>query len=92
MSADDVILSKDPPGHPIYTQGPSHDSFNHAEKVLNADLDQDAIQVLPRPSKPPTRQDWEAYRSVFTQLYRTENRSLNEVISILADQYSFEAS
>jgi len=69
-----------------------HITLLHADRDLNADLDQDGVQVLPPPSNPPTRQDWEAYRTIFTELYRTENRSLKEVISIMADQYNFKAT
>jgi len=69
-----------------------HITFSHADRDLNADLDQDAIQVLPPPSNPPTRQDWEDYRTIFTELYRTKNRSLKDVVSIMADQYNFKAT
>jgi len=73
-------------------QDSPHITFYHADRDLNAGLDQDAVQVLPQPSNPPTRQDWEAHRTIFTELYRTKSRSLKEVISIMADQYNFKAT
>ena len=59
---------------------------------LSDNLDQDAIQALPLPSDPPTRQDWDAYRTIFTHLYRTENKPLKDIMSITADQYKFKAT
>lgn len=76
----------------IYAQDSPYTTSYHADRDPNAVLDQDAIQVLPPPSDPPTRRDWEAYRTIFTHLYRTENRSLKEVMSIMADQYKFKAT
>ncbi|KAH6671171.1 hypothetical protein B0J14DRAFT_656155 [Halenospora varia] len=87
-----VTPSISPQGPSIYAQDSPNITFYHADRDPNADLDQDAIQVLPQPSDPPTRRDWEAYRTIFTHLYRTENRSLKEVMSIMADQYKFKAT
>jgi hypothetical protein len=92
MSADHVMSSIYPLRPSIHAQDSPHITFYHADRDLNADLGQDAVQVLPLPSDPPTRQDWEAYRAIFTQLYRTENRSLKEVMSVMADQYKFKAT
>jgi hypothetical protein len=43
-------------------------------------------------SKPPTPQDWEAYRHIFTQLYSLDNKPLKEVQRIMAEQYQFNAT
>ena len=47
---------------------------------------------LPIPSRPPTCQDWQAYRVVFTLLYRTEGRSLRKTKAILQERYGFQAT
>jgi hypothetical protein len=92
MSTDHVIHSVYPLRPSIHAQDSPHITFYHADRDLNTNLDRDAVQVLPPPSNPPTRQDWEAYRAIFTQLYRIENRSLKEVISVMANQYNFKAT
>jgi len=83
----------------IFPQGPSAHSqdsqyvkFYRHDRDPNVVLEQNDGQVLSPPSYPPTRQDWEDYRAVFTQLYRTEDRSLKEVMSIMASQYKFKAT
>ena len=50
------------------------------------------VQSLPLASKPPTPQDWEAYRKIFTQLYSLDNKPLKEVQRIMAEQYQFHAT
>jgi hypothetical protein len=50
------------------------------------------VQSLPLASKPPTPQDWEAYRCIFTQLYSLDNKPLKEVQRIMAEQYQFHAT
>ncbi|KAH8679615.1 hypothetical protein BGZ60DRAFT_400330 [Tricladium varicosporioides] len=76
----------------MYTQDFPHATSYHGDRTMNVDLDQDTNQVLPSPSNPPTRQDWGVYRAIFTRLYCTENRSLREVITIMADQHNFKAT
>ena len=62
--------------------------------VEELDLDQHetSSQSLPRPSYPPTSKDWEAYRAFFTQMYIVENRTLNDVMTIMKEQYDFRAT
>lgn len=92
MSTAHVMISTYPLRPSIEAQDPSHNTFCYDGRNLNAGLDQNSIQVLATPNDPPTRQDWEAYRAIFTQLYRAENRSLKDVVSFMADQYSFKAT
>jgi hypothetical protein len=47
---------------------------------------------LPAPSNPPTPQDWQLYRNVFTRLYSHEDRPLKEVRSMMEHRYKFYAS
>ncbi|KAG9245333.1 hypothetical protein BJ878DRAFT_541379 [Calycina marina] len=49
-------------------------------------------EALPIPTYPPTRSDWNAYRSTFTQLYWVEDKTLPEVIEIMKVQYDFKAT
>ncbi|KAE8451744.1 hypothetical protein EG329_003201 [Mollisiaceae sp. DMI_Dod_QoI] len=81
-----LVPSISPQGPSIHAQGPPNFTVSHAY------LGQDTVQVLPQPAYPPTRRDWEAYRTIFTHLYLTENRSLKEVMSIMEDQYKFRAT
>ncbi|MCJ1401220.1 hypothetical protein MMC11_004432 [Xylographa trunciseda] len=50
--------------------------------------------VLPSipPSDPPTAQDWEDYREIFTKLYRAEGKKLKDVKKIMEERYSFCAT
>jgi hypothetical protein len=50
--------------------------------------------VLPAipPSDPPTAQDWENHREVFTKLYRSQGRKLKDVKDIMEKRYGFRAT
>ena len=62
-------------------------------QVMNAAVDprQPADRDLPIPNRPPTAEDWQAYRNIFTQLYRVENKTLKEVMGVMKEQYHFRA-
>jgi hypothetical protein len=48
--------------------------------------------VIARPEpRHPSREEWEEIRPIFTKLYITENRTLEDVRSILDEQYGFVA-
>ena len=49
------------------------------------------LDYLPVPSNPPTVQDWQSYRQLFTRLYRDENRPWHEVQLIMEKDYGFKA-
>jgi len=46
----------------------------------------------PPPSYPPTKGDWIAYRSSFTNLYWLEDKPLPEVMLIMRQRYNFKAT
>lgn len=46
---------------------------------------------LPVPSNPPTVQDWQSFRPLFTRLYKDENRPWKEVQAILERDHGFKA-
>jgi hypothetical protein len=48
--------------------------------------------TLPARNRCPTTEDWESYRPILTQLYRDENRTLEEVKSIMKATYGFYAT
>lgn len=48
--------------------------------------------LLPTPAYPPTQQDWDNYRDIFTRLYQVEDRSLKEVKELLQQHYGFRAT
>jgi tetratricopeptide (TPR) repeat protein len=48
--------------------------------------------LLPVPSYPPSRKDWDSYRAIFTQLYQVEDKSLKVVKEVLEAQYGFKAT
>jgi Clr5 domain len=48
--------------------------------------------LLPVPSYPPSRNDWDSYRAIITQLYRVENKPLKVVKELLEVQYGFKAT
>jgi hypothetical protein len=81
---------------------PSHSLAEHVT-IADPVLDDDPVlltiepqrldfQSLPLASTPPTPQDWETYRHIFTQLYSLENKPLKEVQRIMAEQYQFHAT
>jgi hypothetical protein len=45
-----------------------------------------------RSGVPPTAEEWERHRSLFTRLYVGENRTLKEIRQILARDYDFHAT
>jgi Clr5 domain len=49
-----------------------------------------SVIVRPEP-RHPSREEWERIRPIFTKLYITENRTLEDVRSILEKQYGFVA-
>jgi Clr5 domain len=48
--------------------------------------------LLPVPSYPPSRNDWDSYRAIFTQLYQVEDKPLKVVKELLEAQYGFKAT
>ena len=50
------------------------------------------ILKLPARNRYPTTEDWEFYRPILTRLYRDENRTLEEVKSIMKATYGFHAT
>jgi hypothetical protein len=48
--------------------------------------------LLPVPSYPPSRNDWDSYRAIFTQLYQVEDKLLKVVKELLEAQYGFKAT
>jgi len=66
---------------------------DHEDPVLpSIELQRLDVQSLPLANTPPTPQDWEAYRHIFTQLYSLDNKPLKEVQRIMAEQYQFHAT
>jgi hypothetical protein len=62
-------------------------------QIANAAVDprQPVDRDIPIPNRPPTTEDWRAYRHIFTQLYSVENKTLKEVVGIMKEQYHFRA-
>ena len=48
--------------------------------------------LVPVPEYPPSRNDWERYRGIFTQLYQVEGKPLKAVRELLETQYGFKAT
>jgi hypothetical protein len=48
--------------------------------------------LVPVPEYPPSRNDWERYRGIFTRLYQVEGKPLKAVRELLETQYSFKAT
>ena len=59
---------------------------------LSSGSQEENSSSLPVPSNPPSPQDWELYRDVFTQLYSHEGLPLREVRIIMERRYKFYAS
>jgi hypothetical protein len=80
---------------PVHVPGPGNAStFNSADasQAVRASEFQKRDQGLPVPSRPPTLEDWNAYRGIFTTLYREENRTLGRTKEIMRNRYGFHAS
>jgi len=41
---------------------------------------------------PPTSQDWENHRHIFTRLYSFENKTLDQVMEVMKNDYQFKAT
>lgn len=46
----------------------------------------------PQQTQYATAEDWNRHRETFTKLYLEENKTLNEVMSIMKEQYGFKAT
>jgi len=66
---------------------------NDRNRVVHAAVGprQPVDRDLPIPNRPPKAEDWRVYRSIFTQLYKVENKTLREVMNIMKEQYDFRA-
>jgi hypothetical protein len=80
---------------PVSLSGPGNAStFNSTDgrQAVTASDFQKQNQTLPVPSRPPTLEDWNAYRAIFTTLYRDENRTLSRTKEIMRNRYYFHSS
>jgi Clr5 domain len=48
--------------------------------------------LMPVPSYPPSRNDWDSYRAIFTRLYQVEDKPLKVVKELLEAQYGSKAT
>ena len=46
----------------------------------------------PQQTQYATAEDWNRHRETFTKLYLEESKTLNEVMSIMKEQYGFKAT
>jgi hypothetical protein len=62
-------------------------------QVVNVAVDphRPVYRDLPLPNRRPTAEDWQAYRNIFTQLYKVENKTLKDVMGVMREQYHFRA-
>ena len=80
---------------PVNVSGPGNAlTFNstYGRQSVRASEFQKQDRGLPVPSRPPTLEDWNAYRGIFTTLYREENRTLGRTKEIMRNRYGFYAS
>ena len=49
-------------------------------------------ESLPAPSYPPTAEDWRRYRTTFTKLYWSEDKTLTEAMTDMQRRYNFRAT
>jgi Clr5 domain len=80
---------------PVNVSGPGNVStFNSTDgrQAVTASEFQKQDQVLPVPRRPPTTEDWNAYRAIFTTLYLEEKKTLGQTKEIMRNRYGFHAS
>lgn len=80
---------------PVNASDPGNAStFNSTDgrQAVTASEFQKQDQSLPVPRRPPTLEDWNAYRAIFTTLYREENKTLGRTKEIMRNRYGFHAS
>jgi hypothetical protein len=80
---------------PVNASDPGNAStFNSMDgcQAVTASEFQKQDQSLPVPRRPPTLEDWNAYRAIFTTLYREENKTLSRTKEIMKNIYGFHAS
>ena len=89
----------------VVLPGRSHPALNdtHMQEVpvfddssnawdMSANQDHPSSSTRPLHIRYPTMEDWNRHRGLFTKLYLEENKTLNEVKSILKEQYGFNAT
>jgi hypothetical protein len=79
----------------VIVSGPGNAStFNLTDgrQAVTASEFQKQNQSLPVPSRPPTLEDWNAYRAIFTTLYLEEKKTLGRTKEIMSNRYGFHAS
>jgi hypothetical protein len=80
---------------PVNVSGPGNAStFNSTDgrQAVTASQFQKQDQVLPVPRRPPTPEDWNAYRAIFTTLYLEEKKTLGQTKEIMRNRFGFHAS
>jgi hypothetical protein len=84
-------LMGEPQSSPTWLPIQTLQTKNSVSEQIQAYLpDQKGLQNLPVPSNPPTKSDWDAYRTVFTQLYSI--KKLRDVMEIMEEKYRFIAT
>ena len=90
------LAIRTPSSSPVSSTDSSTPKSTSTNDVGLSQSSENGVQVsrraLPPPNYPPTSKDWANYRSVFTQLYRVENKTLGKVMEIMRVQYGFRAT
>ena len=61
-------------------------------KLRHEGVIEEPSRPLTQPSDPPTAENWDSHRAIFTKVYRSEGRTLKDVKSIMATRYGFIAT
>ena len=83
--ASDHLLSVDRLSNPSSLSEPTRKSGPSAPQIYKA-------AGLRPPSHPPTAKDWELYRDVILQTFKSEAKTVKELKEILDDRHGFKAS
>jgi hypothetical protein len=73
------------------TEVPHHHSQMYSLPFPTKDF-ANQFSTSPMRNRYPSTEDWEYYRPTITRLYRDENRTLRNVMSIMNEIYGFNAS
>jgi hypothetical protein len=66
-------------------------SWMDSHSIVTSDFSNRTL-ALPSRNRYPAAEDWEFYRPILARLYRDENRTLEEVKSIMKATYGFHAT
>lgn len=86
--------SPDSAGHQLHDAGSisPQRSVDTLQPILSTPIVASDPPKPPVPNIPPTAADWDSYRTIFTQLYAVQGKTLRETMQVMQYLYKFQAT